>query len=93
MSIKLASPEEVDFLEQICAMSKKDKETVRDVLRSLLMVTTANLYFEKDTIYIPYLCKLKIKYEDVIRTNKITSKCWHTTDIKIDAEPLTALWH
>jgi len=91
MSLKMSSAEEIDFFEQICAISKKDKDTVRDVLKSLLMVTTANLYFDKDEIYIPYLCKLKIKYEDAIRVNNKTARAWSTTDISVTAEPLTAL--
>jgi hypothetical protein len=87
----MSSAEELDFYEQICAISKKDKETVRDILRAILMVATANLYFDKDEIIIPYLCKLKIAYSDAIRVNKKTSKCWSTTDISITAEPMTAL--
>jgi hypothetical protein len=89
--MKMSDACELDFFEQICTVSKKDKETVRDILRSILMVTTANLYFDKTEIVIPYLCKLNIKYEDAIRINKKTSKCWSTTDISITAEPLTAL--
>ena len=90
MTIKMTDPSEIDFFEKICAFSKKDKETVRDVLKAILLTTTACAYSDIKDVYIPYVAKFSIDYKDIIKTDK-NGKSWSTTDVKINAEPMQAL--
>ena len=79
------SLEEKEFLQRICAISKKDKQTVKDVLLSLLMVSTIEIYKETNTIIIPYICSLKVEHFD-----KMTPK-GVKVEVVLEAIPSTAL--
>lgn len=76
----LFTPEEKDFFEKICAVSRKDKATVKEVLLALLYVSTKQSYSAKFSkaeyaeITIPYICSLKWKYKDKFVGNGITTE-------------------
>lgn len=77
--------EEKLFLEKISAISRIDKATVIQVLQSLLMITNIEVFSNKNEIIIPYICKLKVDYQD-----RITSK-GIITDVNLQAQPNRAL--
>lgn len=78
--LKLSS-EEKDFLDKIVSISYVDKSTVKEVLQAILKVITVELYADSDTIYIPYICSLKISSCD-----SITQKGLETI-VKLEAIP------
>lgn len=73
--MKMTSDEDY-FFEMICTNSGKDINTVREVLRAILISTILTIYnqYDKDKeknnklkenfveFFIPYICKLKIDY-------------------------------
>jgi len=56
--------EEKNFIENIRAISALDKKSTKTFFRSLLIACTMAIYAGKDEIIIPYICKLKISYND-----------------------------
>lgn len=52
--------EEKHFLDKISAISAKDINTVRDVMRGLLMASALEVHAGNSVINIPYICKLTI---------------------------------
>ena len=70
-----------DFLDKIVSISYVDKSTVKEVLQAILKVITVELYADSDTIYIPYICSLKISSCD-----SITQKGLETI-VKLEAIP------
>lgn len=54
------SNEEKNFLDKICAVSCKDVNTVRDVLRAILIVSAKEVYAGSKTVNIPYVCRLAL---------------------------------
>jgi hypothetical protein len=77
--------EEKNFLENIVAISALDRKTVKTLFRSLLIAVSMSVYADENEIIIPYLCKLKIDYNDY-STNKGTK-----VKVNIDAEPCIEL--
>lgn len=78
--------EEKNFIERIVAISALDKKSVKTFFRSLLIASTIAVYSEEDEIVIPYLCKLKIKYNDYLDTKKGS-----TVKVNMYAEPCEEL--
>lgn len=92
--LKLKSELEKDFFDTICAISGKDKETVREVLRSLLLTIVANVYTQEEKevkVCIPYICDLLISYKDVIRKDEDSNKSWREVKVDLKADPVYAL--
>lgn len=79
------SVEERLQIEKLSSILKKDKTIVRDVLISILMGMTLEIYNDNDEIIIPYICKLKLDAVD------ISTKKGMYTQVKLQAEPLPAL--
>lgn len=79
------SIEEKYFLDKICAVSSKDKNTVKDVLKALLMCTTIEIYADSKEMVIPYMCKLKIDYMDNYKEDK------HSVVVHLEATPCEGL--
>lgn len=62
--IKLTTDERL-VIEKISALSCRDLNTVKEVLKAFLIVTTSELYKtidEEPRVLIPYICNLKIDY-------------------------------
>lgn len=61
---------EKQAIEKICAISNKDKRTVREVLLALLKMSTLEMYMaineDKTKITIPYICDLDVSYSDAV---------------------------
>ena len=74
------SKEERNFIENIVAISALNKKSIKTFFRSLLVACTMSVFTGDDEIYIPYLCKLNIKY------NKST-KNKNKINVKLKAEP------
>lgn len=57
---------EKEAIEKISAISSKDKNTVKDVLKALLMYSTlevyASIHEDEQTFVIPYLCTCHASY-------------------------------
>lgn len=79
--------EEKTAIQKICAVAKKDKSVVYDLLYSILLYMTKELYKGNKTITIPFVCTLNIEEKDVLNTkdNVIEKK------VTLSAEPLQAL--
>jgi len=87
----LFTAEEKDFFEKICAVSRKDKATVKEVLLAILFVATKQSYAAKYSkkefveLTIPYICSLKWKYKDKFVGTGVT------TNVEMDAVASNAL--
>jgi hypothetical protein len=69
------SLEEKTAVQKICAVAKKDKAVVHDLLYSILLYTTKELYKGNKSIIIPFICTLNIEEKDVLNTkDNITEK-------------------
>jgi len=77
--------EERNFVEKITAISALSKRSVKTFFKSLLMACSASVYSDENEIIIPYLCKLKIKYNDYV-TEKGTK-----VKVMLEAEPCDEL--
>jgi hypothetical protein len=84
-SILKLSLEEKNWIDNIVAISCKDKNTVKDVLKALLKAITLEMFSENYNVCIPYLCNLQIEYSDKITENGLK------TDVRLIAEPNEAL--
>ena len=72
---KILSPEEKVAIQKICAVAKKDKAVVHDLLYSILLYTTKELYKGNKSITIPFICTLNIEEKDVLNTkDNVTEK-------------------
>lgn len=72
---------EKNYLEKVVSVSGKDIATVRCILRSLLLMTSLEIWAGYDTVTIPFLGDLKVKLSSVKKNNKIN------TDIETDFVP------
>lgn len=79
------SLEEKEFIRKIKILAKVDEKTVHAVFSALLMVTSLAIFEEKNEIVIPFLCKLKLLFEDQ-HTSEGT-----TTKVTLEAKPLDFL--
>lgn len=61
-------PEEKVAIQKICAVAKKDKSIVYDLLYSILLYFTKELYKGNKTITIPFICNINIEDKDVLNT-------------------------
>jgi len=77
----LLSDKEKLYVERIAAVSRKDKSAVIDVLRACLISGTIELLCGKEEISIPFICDLKISYNDRITKQGVV------TDIQMEATP------
>ena len=75
------SNEEKNFLEKIIAISALDKKVGKNFFRSQLVACTIAMLSGENEIIIPYLCKLKIIYNQVLTPEGIR------LDVKLEAEP------
>lgn len=73
--------QEKNFLEKIIAISALDKKVGKNFFRSQLVATTISLLSGENEIIIPYLCKLKIKYNQILTPEGIK------LEVKLEAEP------
>ena len=68
------SVDEKHAIEKICAISGKDRNTVKDVLKALLIMSTLEIYMsvneDSHKIIIPYLCNLDISQSERVSTEK-----------------------
>ena len=81
------SPEEKVAIQKICAVAKKDKAVVHDLLYSILFYITKELYKGNKTITIPFVCTLDITEKDVLNTKEnVTEKT-----VLLSATPLQGL--
>ena len=56
------------IMDKISAISKRDRQSVRDVMLSLLMCMTIEMYGDNFELYIPYIAKLFVevkKHDDL----------------------------
>lgn len=97
--MKMTSEEDY-FFEMICANSGKDLNTVRDVLKSILIATMITIYnqYDKDKqkesikrqnfveFDIPYMCKLRIDYNGERPSGKYV-----VTNVNLSAIPSPSL--
>ena len=93
--LKLKSDMEKDFFDTICAISEFKKDTVREVLRAVLLTIVANIYAQNSKtvkVNIPYICDLDISYADVIRKDEETGKSWREVKVDLNANPANALY-
>ena len=72
------------YIKKIAALSKKDKDAVRDVMLAFVKLCTIDLYAGKKEIIIPYVCKLKVNTEYVEINGKKEEK------VILEAEPARA---
>lgn len=79
------SDKEKEFFEKLCAISEKDKKTVKDVLISLLVIMTKADYMGDNEIVIPFICSLRFDYNDVLTSKGMLTK------VGLVAEPMQAL--
>lgn len=77
----LLSDKEKLFVERISCISRKDKSAVIDVLRACLMANTIEVLQGNNEISIPFICDLKITYNDR------QTKQGVVTDIQMEATP------
>jgi len=77
--------EEKIAFKKICSISTKDKTTVRDVLFAILTYAGMEAFKEDNEIIIPYLCKLKLNYKEIINEKGIESI------IDVEGEPSSLL--
>jgi hypothetical protein len=79
--------EEKTAVQKICAVAKKDKAVVHDLLYSILLYTTKELYKGNRSIVIPFICTLNIEEKDILNTkDNITEK-----KVMLSATPLQGL--
>lgn len=62
--------EEKEAINKICAVAKKDKSVVSDLLYSLLLYITMELYKGNRSIIIPFICNLNIEEKDVLNSKE-----------------------
>jgi hypothetical protein len=80
------SQEEKDALAKISSISLKNYSDIKDIFFSILAYISLDTLFKDDSeIIIPYICKLKFKYEEIAIEQGFESK------IIIEAEPLPSL--
>ena len=54
------------FLDKLSALSKKDRQTVRDFMLSILNMATIELYGNTPFFYIPYLCRIDFDIKEKV---------------------------
>jgi hypothetical protein len=77
---------EQKFLKRVKGVSMLDEKVITEVLKSILMVATAELKHGRKEVLIPYICKLEIDYHDEFVPNKGS-----TTRVELVATPLRGL--
>ena len=85
MAFKMG-PEEKVYLDRLVALSGKDANTVRSILRSLIWLFCVDYYSGETSIIIPYIAKMDFSFATRSNTNKETK-----TLVKLKAEACQAL--
>ena len=84
--MSIFTPQESNAFDKIVSLSSKDKNSVRDVMFAILTYATLESFNEEDNeIIIPYLCSLKINYDEVPNEKGIESS------VTITAKPSAML--
>jgi hypothetical protein len=80
------SDQEKEALLKICSVSLKDGATIKDIFFSILSCISLDSYESNESeMIIPYIAKLKFKYEERPTEQGFESK------VLIEAEPLPSL--
>lgn len=73
------------FLDKIVSICASDKKSVRDLFKSILASFTLSVLSGDNEVIIPYLCKLKLSYDQIETPEGIK------LEVKLDAEPSNEL--
>ncbi len=85
MTLKM-SPEEKVYLDKLVAISGMNISTVRDVLRSILILFSVESYAGESEVILPYIAKIKFDLIDSYSTEKGTY-----TKTNLETEPCVSL--
>jgi len=85
MALKM-SPEEKVYLDKLVAISGKDINTIRDVLRSILILFSVEAYAGEEEVTIPYIGKFRFYLLDKYLPSKGSY-----TDVSLEVDPCISL--
>jgi len=85
MALKM-SPEEKVYLDKLVAISGKDINTIREVLRAILILFSVEAYAGEEEAIIPYIGKFKFYLLD-----KYLPSRGSYTDVNFEMEPCISL--
>lgn len=91
--MKLTQEEQIAF-DKVKALSKRDPKCLKDVFIAMLEMVAYETYHEayknqnnSFTFHIPYLCSIKVEYEDKIKYACNGNKKGEYTEIKMTTIP------